>query len=256
MKPKIEVFGLTDIGHFRKKNEDVFKIFEEAFLFSIADGMGGHKAGDIAALHATTHINNLLAKTLRSNVSIDQIINHINLAIKETNFRVYNLSRSNKEYFGMGTTLCFLHLHMNQAIFAHIGDSRIYHYKKNNLMQLTKDHSLINKLKDQNKTFENKNCKNIITKAIGTYPKIEPSIDAVQFEIDDIFLMTTDGLTDYISNDLIKKTIEFSKNTKTLCENLIKEAKNNGSNDNITALAIKILGFVSESPTLFNKKEK
>ncbi|NGX34585.1 MAG: putative protein phosphatase 2C-type [Candidatus Anoxychlamydiales bacterium] len=241
MRPKIEAFGLTDIGHIRKKNEDVFKILEDSFLFSVADGMGGHRAGDIAAMSATTHINNLLAKTLLSNVSIDQIINHINLAIREANFRVYNLSRSNKDFYGMGTTLCFLYLHSTHAIFAHVGDSRIYHYQKNNFIQLTKDHSLINKLKDQNKDFDKKTCKNVITKAIGTYPKIEPSIDTIPFEIGDIFLMTTDGLTDYISNDHIKKLIEFSKTPKILCENLIKEAKNNGSSDNITVLAVKII---------------
>lgn len=241
MRPKIEVFGLSDIGHIRKKNEDVFKVIEDSYIFSVADGMGGHRAGDIAAIQATTHINNLLAKTLLSNVSVDQIVNHINLAIKEANFRVFNLSRTNKDFSGMGTTLCFLHLHSTHAIFAHVGDSRIYHYQKNKLIQLTKDHSLINKLKDQNKTFNKNNCKNIITKAIGTYPKIDPTIDTTLFEMGDIFLMTTDGLTDYISNEEIKKIIEFSDSTKILCENLINEAKNNGSSDNITALAVKIL---------------
>jgi len=241
MRPKIEAFGLSDIGHIRKKNEDVFKILEDSFLFSVADGMGGHKAGDIAAMQTTNHITNLLVQTITADISIDQIINHINLAIREANHRIYNLSRTNKEFNGMGTTLCFLHLHLTHAIFAHVGDSRIYHWQKNSLIQLTKDHSLINKLKDQNKTFDKKNCKNIITKAIGTYPKIDPSIDTAPFERGDIFLMTTDGLTDYISNDLIKKIIEYSENPKKLCENLIKEAKNNGSSDNITALAVKIL---------------
>ncbi len=154
LNTKIEAFGLTDIGHIRKKNEDVFKILEDPLLFSVADGMGGHRAGDIAAMHATAHINNLLVQTVSSEISIDQIINHVNLAIRETNFRVYNLARSNKEYLGMGTTLCFLHLHSSHAIFAHVGDSRIYHYQKNSFIQLTKDHSLINKLKDQNKNFD------------------------------------------------------------------------------------------------------
>lgn len=241
MPTKFEAFGITDIGHIRKKNEDVFNILEEHFLFSVADGMGGHKAGDIAAMQATSHINNLLAKTINSNITTDQVIYHISLAIKEANFRVYNLSRSNKDFLGMGTTLCFLYLHSEHAIFAHVGDSRIYQYQKKSLVQLTRDHSLINKLKDQNKDYNKKNCKNIITKAIGTYPKIEPSIDKTPFETGDIFLMTTDGLTDYITNDQIQKLIEYSENTKILCENLINAAKNNGSSDNITALAVKIL---------------
>jgi protein phosphatase len=240
MARKIEVYGITDIGNTRKKNEDVFKILEDNFLFSIADGMGGHKAGDIAAKEATNHLCNLLSKTISFNISIEQVIYHIKLAIKEINFRIYNLSRSNEEFLGMGTTLCCLYLHLSEAIFAHIGDSRIYHYQKNNLRQLTKDHSLINKLKDQNKHFDENLHKNIITKAIGTHPKIEPSIDKTLFGKGDIFLMCTDGLTDYILNDNIKEIIEKSINCQNICQNLIKEAKNNGSNDNITAIVIKI----------------
>ena len=243
MPPVIDVYGATDIGHIRKTNEDVFKIAENDFLFSIADGMGGHKAGDIAAKEATNQIFNLLSKTIKAETSLDQVIYHIDLAIKEANFRVYNLSRSNHNFLGMGTTLCFLYLHPTYAVFAHIGDSRIYHYQKSslNLIQLTKDHSLINKLKDQNKAVSSKPCKNIITKAIGTHAKIEPSIDKTLFEIDDIFLMCTDGLTDYIPNSDLKKIIEASKGPKNLCDELINRAKNNGSTDNITAIAIKII---------------
>ncbi|NGX62649.1 MAG: Serine/threonine phosphatase stp [Candidatus Anoxychlamydiales bacterium] len=241
MDLKIEVYGLTDIGHIRKKNEDVFEILEDNLIFSVADGMGGHKAGDIAAQTATKEINNLLLKTITSNISTANVIYHINLAIKEVNSRIYNLSRANIDFLGMGTTLCFLHLRSTDAIFAHVGDSRIYHYKKNSLIQLTKDHSLINKLKDQNKVFNKKSCKNIITKAIGTYPKIEPSVNSTPYDKGDIFLLTTDGLTDYISNENIKILIETFEDPKNLCEILIKEAKNNGSSDNITALVIKIV---------------
>jgi len=239
----IDVFGASDIGQIREKNEDVFKILESDFLFSIADGMGGHKAGEIAAKETTEQLFNLLSKTIKPETSIDQITYHIDLAIKEANFRIYNLSRSNQNFLGMGTTLCFLYLHPTHAVFAHIGDSRIYHYQKNfsNLIQLTKDHSLINKLKDQKKHFTKKPCKNIITKAIGTHPKIEPSIDNTLFEAGDIFLMCTDGLTDYILNENLKKFIEKYSNPKNLCENLINEAKNNGSSDNITVVAIKII---------------
>ncbi len=241
MTKKIEVYGISDIGIIRKKNEDVFKILENNLLFSIADGMGGHKAGDIAANEATNHLCNLLSKTITSNISIEQIIYHIDLAIKETNFRIYNLSKSNKDFEGMGSTLCCLYLHSSFAIYAHIGDSRIYQYQKNNLIQLTKDHSLINKLIDQNKNFDKSLHKNIITKAIGTHPTVVPSIGKISFDGGDIFLMCTDGLTDYISNEGIKKILNMNSNCKNICENLINEAKNNGSSDNITCVTIKIL---------------
>jgi len=240
MSPTIEAYGATDIGHIRKKNEDVFKIIKNQNLFSIADGMGGHKSGDVAAKEATNHLCNLLLQTLNTNISIDQIIYHIKLAIKEANQRVYNLSKAHADFTGMGTTLCCLYLHIDSAIFAHIGDSRIYQFKNNILTQLTKDHSLINKLKDQNKDFNELTHKNIITKAIGTHPKIEPSIGICPFEAGNLFLMCTDGLSDYIADVDIKKIIENHSECKNLCETLIKEAKNNGSSDNITAVTIKI----------------
>jgi PPM family protein phosphatase len=241
MAKKIDFYGLSDIGLVRKKNEDIFKILENNFIFSIADGMGGHKAGDIAAKEATNHLCNLLSKTITSEISLDQVIYHIDLAIKETNFRIYTLSKSNENFYGMGTTLCCLFLHSTIAIFAHIGDSRIYQYQNNNLIQLTKDHSLINKLKDQNKNYISSYHKNIITKAIGTHPTIAPSIGKISFVKNNVFLMCTDGLSDYIPNEVIKKFIEKDSNCKNICENLINEAKNNGSSDNITCIAIKIL---------------
>jgi PPM family protein phosphatase len=237
---KVEVYGISDIGFVRKKNEDVFKIIENKLLFSIADGMGGHRAGDIAAKEATNHLCNLLSKSLHPAISTDELIYHIDLAIKETNNRVYTLSKTHEELMGMGTTLCCLYLNNPIAIYAHIGDSRIYHYQKKILIQLTKDHSLINKLLDQNINSPNIQ-KNIITKAIGTHPTVVPSIGKMTYEKNDIFLMCTDGLTDYIPNDDIKKILDKHLDCKNLCIDLINEAKNNGSSDNITCVAIKIL---------------
>ena len=96
-------------------------------------------------------------------------------------------------------------------------------------------------VKTQNKTYNIAKQKNIITKAIGTNFQIDPSIGRIPYQKDDIFLLCTDGLTDYIINSDIKKIIENSKDCKTICENLINKAKNNGSSDNITALAVKII---------------
>lgn len=237
----VDVYGISDIGFVRKKNEDVFKILQNNLLFSIADGMGGHKAGDIAAKEATNHLCNLLSKSLHPNSSTDELIYHIDLAIKETNNRVYTLSRTHEQLMGMGTTLCCLYLNKQAAIYAHIGDSRIYHYQKKILIQLTKDHSLINKLIDQNKNFTPKVTKNIITKAVGTHPSVTPSIGKMTYEKNDIFIMCTDGLSDYVTNEQMKKIIDNHTDCKNLCSDLINEAKNNGSSDNITCVAIKII---------------
>ena len=237
----LETFALTDIGHIREKNEDVFKILEDHYIFSIADGMGGHKAGDIAAKETTNHLCQLLSKSLTSdNLSIDQIINHITMAIQEANFRIYDLSTRFDSFKGMGTTLCLLHLNESKAIYAHVGDSRIYHFRDNSLLQLTKDHSLINKLESKNIPFNRKSYKNIITKAIGTHPKIEPTVGITSFLKDDLFLMCTDGLSDYLSSENITEILNSSPSIKDACLNLISSAKNNGSCDNLTTLIVKI----------------
>lgn len=240
----IQSYGFSDIGQIRKKNEDVFKILEKQLIFSIADGMGGHNAGDIAAKEAVDHLFYLLTKSLnRASTSEKDAIYHIKLAIQEANYKVYNLSKRHPSLNGMGSTLCLLHINQNKAIYAHVGDSRIHHFREGQIVQLTQDHSLINRLKLTNdlKSIQKKKYKNIITKAIGILPLIEPSIDVLEFKKNDLFLLSSDGLTDYLtSDDLIKTIINFS-NLKDLCNNLINKAKINGSCDNITALAVKIV---------------
>ncbi|NGX56037.1 MAG: putative protein phosphatase 2C-type [Candidatus Anoxychlamydiales bacterium] len=245
LSPYMEVYGLSDQGPVRSKNEDVFKIIHEHNLLSIADGMGGHKAGEIAALTCVNHVCSLLTKHLLlkdSSKNIDHIIYHLNLAIQEANFKVFSMSQADERLKGMGTTLCMLKFLENTAIFAHVGDSRIYHFTDDKLITLTKDHSLLNKLKDQNKLDEKEssNFKNIITKAIGTASSVEPSIDTTDFKNGDYFIMSTDGLTDYVNNNEIHQIIQLHKSPKEIAENLLKKAQEKSSSDNITVIVVKI----------------
>jgi protein phosphatase len=241
----MEVYGLSDQGPVRSKNEDVYKIVDEHNLFSIADGMGGHKAGEIAALTCINHVCSLLTKHLLlkdSSKNIEHIIYHINLAIQEANSKVFTMAKEDEKFKGMGTTLCMLKFLENTAIYAHVGDSRIYHYSDDTLNTLTKDHSLLNKLIDENKLDETrKNVKNIITKAIGTTPFVKPSIATITFKKEDLFIMSTDGLTDYVTDIEINQIINTYKKPKEIATNLLKKAQENSSSDNITIIVIKIL---------------
>jgi protein phosphatase len=240
----MEVYGLSDQGPVRTKNEDVYKIINEHSLFSLADGMGGHKAGEIAALTCINHVCSLLTKHLLlkdSSKNIEHIIYHINLAIQEANSKVFSMSKEDERLKGMGTTLCMLKFLENTAIYAHVGDSRIYHFTDDKLTPLTKDHSLLNKLIDENKLDETKkNVKNIITKAIGTTPFVKPSIATINFKIEDIFIMSTDGLTDYVDHNEMHQIIKIYKNPEDIANNLLKKAHENLSTDNITIIVIKI----------------
>lgn len=245
--PKIEIYGTSDIGHVRPNNEDVWAALHEYRFFTIADGMGGHKAGEVAAKEAVNHVCQLLSKNFSINQHIltaNQIMSHIRLAIIEANHRVFSLGQNNESLNGMGTTLCCLCIYEDKALYAHVGDSRIYHFQNNQIIQLTKDHSLANKLRNKGLMTADqtlpRSYKNVITKAIGTNPKIEPSISSTNISSQDYFILCTDGLSDYVSNDEMKEIIINSNSTKKISEKLILEAKNNGSTDNITVLTIKV----------------
>ena len=248
--PIIDSFGLSDIGTIRPNNEDVIALLPSHNFFAIADGMGGHKAGEIAAKEATNELIAAIMEFFNPRVntffSQQQITLNIIKAIEKANKRVFTLGQENISFKGMGTTLCCLHLYHNWITYAHVGDSRIYLFRKNTLTQLTKDHSLISEM-NQDHFSINKSLhhpyKNIITKAIGTNVNITPSINIEKYYPQDRFLMCTDGLSDYLSNEEISNIIQSSESNKTAVKKLIESAKNNGSRDNISGLLIEIKTF-------------
>ncbi|KPK32354.1 MAG: hypothetical protein AMS24_04415 [Chlamydiae bacterium SM23_39] len=230
----IRSYGFSDIGTSRSKNEDILTILKNHNFFMVADGMGGHKAGEVAAREATEEICNSIYTNIniKEELSPKIIYNLLYLAISNANKRVFSLSKKNKSFDGMGTTLSCLHLSKNSFTYGHIGDSRIYLFRKNRLKQLTKDHSLIN-ISTQKK--------NIITKAIGTCSYVQPEIKSKKIFSKDIFFMCTDGLSDYISSDEIMKILKNNSSQKKAVTTLIETAKKNGSSDNITAILIEVL---------------
>jgi len=234
MNPIIKAYGHSDIGRSRSKNEDVLALFPENNFFSIADGMGGHKAGEIAAKEATDEVSNFILNNLKPKFQLSQkkIIDNLTFAINKANKKVFSLGEKNNLFKGMGTTFSCIYFHSNMMTYAHVGDSRIYLFRKNNLIQLTKDHSLMDS-----------KAKNIITKAIGTSLILEPEISTQKTEVDDIFFMCTDGLSDFLSKNQIVNIFTNSLSREKSIKNLIEAAKNNGSSDNITSIIIEIKNF-------------
>ncbi|MBM3208153.1 MAG: Stp1/IreP family PP2C-type Ser/Thr phosphatase [Chlamydiae bacterium] len=241
-------FGISDIGHVRDKNEDVWKSLPSHFFFVVADGMGGHKAGEIAAREAVDNLSESITRIFSSyqnkNTETDHIIGHLYYAIQDANYWVKDLAEKNKDYAGMGTTICCFLIHKNKLIYAHVGDSRIYRFNKE-LNQLSEDHSLKNYLLKKGKlTKENVErypYKNRITKAIGTQTQVIPDIDYIDIEPGDIFFLCSDGLTDHLSNDHITNILKQTDCVENASQKLVEEAKKRGGRDNITVLMIKIL---------------
>jgi len=249
MSQKFQFFGLSDVGVFRPNNEDVWTADPEMGFFALADGMGGHSAGEIAAKEAIDH----LFKTFQSSLSQiplsdfsesfrQSIMQSLHQSIESANQWVYRMSKQHKECSGMGTTLCCLYWTKQAVIYAHVGDSRIYRFRNGKLELLTKDHSLLAKWMAMGKKA--KDCKtpypykNVITRAIGTHPKSNPEIAVCDYVPDDLFLLCSDGLTDVLTSEEMEKILCKHSALTLAAESLIQLSKFKGSSDNITVLMV------------------
>lgn len=237
MRFNIESYGISDIGLVRPNNEDEWAVVDARF-FALADGMGGHKAGEVAAKIAIITLCQAINHKNKS--SIPEEIEHLKKAIANANSCVNDLAKENEDLKGMGTTLCCLLLHEDTLIYAHVGDSRIYRFRKE-LAQLTQDHSLRYELiakgqLDEDQAFP---FKNVITRAVGTASAVTPEVGTTTIQEGDIYFLCSDGLSDYVKNREITDILERSKTVKEACHSLVDAAKANGGNDNITVVMIK-----------------
>jgi len=234
---KVESFGISDIGLIRQNNEDVWAQIPEKYFYALADGMGGHKAGEVAAFLATEAVCEAVEKA----PSLDATL--LKKAIVEANQKIYHLSTTQNTFTGMGTTLCCCLLKEKELICAHVGDSRIYRYRKG-LKRLTKDHSLREDLLAKGQIKEEDLAtfpkKNVITKAIGLSLHVEPEISSAEIEPGDIYFLCSDGLTDGVSDPEIASIIETSPSIEEASKKLVSLAKAKGGSDNITILMLKI----------------
>ena len=238
------VFAKTDIGKARELNQDYYYISnpnDEIKLYVLADGMGGYKGGEVASCLATEtvkeYINTQFKNTHKEKNDILELVKN---AMTHANSVVYEKSKQVQELEGMGTTLEVCLIYNNKAYIGHIGDSRIYRIRNGLIRRLTKDHSYVQKLIEDGKiTRQEANThpkKNMLTKALGCTPYVEPDIRARNIEKDDIIIMCSDGLTNMVSEERMCELI--TKDPSKAAEQLIKEANMLGGYDNITVVII------------------
>lgn len=239
---KVETYGLSDVGLIRPNNEDVFKVLPEKQFFVLADGMGGHNAGEVASLKAAESMCGSLS-LLKEAATVKEICAALRAAISSANHTVYALSHHNKSYSGMGTTLSCFVLTDSALIYAHVGDSRLYR-KRKKLEQLTEDHSLRHIMlanEEQPSTeLPTQMFRNVITRAIGTHPYVIPDIGVIPLQEGDIYMLCSDGLTDFVSEEVIEAILNAHTSLEHIAHELIKSALEKGGNDNITVLLVKI----------------
>lgn len=242
---QLKSFGLSDIGTNRSNNEDVWVAMPENGFFALADGMGGPRAGEVAAKEAIQSLCDSISKVKSHNCM--ELIIELRHAIEKANRSIYQMGKESEILSGMGTTLCCLIWTKEAVVYAHVGDSRIYRFRNKKLELLTQDHSLLAKWLATGKLAEECETpypyKNVITRAVGTSPKAKPEIAVATHELGDLYLLCTDGLSDVLSIQEIEKIINRSSDLEASCKSLIERAKIKGSCDNITLLIIQQMGF-------------
>ena len=235
----MKVISATNVGNYRKNNEDSYFLNESKNLYILADGMGGHLAGERASKMATEIIGSDFEGE-REVKSIDDAIEILSSSIRDANKKIYESSQENEDYRGMGTTLSAGLILDNVLIYSNIGDSRIYKINKD-MDQLTRDDSFVNYLIEIGEITEeeakNHPKKNVLTKAMGTTPDIEVIVNTLNIEEKDIFLFCSDGLTNMVSDDDIFKIVK-ENNPENARDMLLDLALKNGGMDNITFILV------------------
>lgn len=232
--------GLTDVGKVRRNNEDAyFTPKDKEPFFLLADGMGGHLGGERASALAITSLSEELPKV--SEESSEEIKRGIIHAMEKANDLIYSESLSNPDYRGMGTTLSLLYIGEERVYFANIGDSRIYLFRDNELIQLTKDDSFVNYLLDVGEITEeeaiNHPRKNVLTKALGTTPALDVEIHEKSREEGEIYLLCSDGLTAMVSFEEIEEILK-DYSPEEAANRLMDTALKNGGRDNVTLILL------------------
>lgn len=239
------VFAKSDIGKAREINQDYYYISKDTDvprLYILADGMGGYKGGEIASKLATDSVKKYINSNFNENlVEKEEILKLIGSAVEYANMVVYEKSKEIPELEGMGTTLEACLIYNNKAYIGHVGDSRIYRIRNGVIRKLTKDHSYVQQLVEDKKiTREEAKThpkKNMLTKALGCTPYVEPDLRARNFEKGDIFIMCSDGLTNMTDDNMICELI--IQDITTAADKLIELANESGGYDNITVIIIK-----------------
>lgn len=235
----------TDIGNIRLVNEDraVIHPVDNGWSVAImADGMGGHQAGDIASQMAVDVIQRELSR-LSPTLSVDDCKMALRRAIEIANENIYEFAFGRENYHGMGTTVVVLIVNPEEAILGHIGDSRAYKIDDTSIVQLTEDHSLVNELvKNGHITPEEAvrhPRRNVISRALGTDPVVEADIQVVPWAAGEVLLLCSDGLTDLVDDRTIHEIIRGEPDLDRQAVRLVHSALDAGGDDNITVIVIR-----------------
>ena len=239
----IKASAISDIGKVRKGNEDSWGSFPETSLFIVADGMGGHKAGDVASKLAVETIYEALRdRQPPGEGQFEQTSHYLNDSIQKANLRIFQEGKKNPGLSGMGTTVVATWIAGSSASIAYVGDSRAYLLRKNNLRQITSDHTLVNDYMSkgllQPHEVEHHPLRHVLSRAVGPQEQVDPDILNLPLQTGDIILLCTDGLSNMLSKDKMEGILNGPEDLERRNQLLIQQAIDSGGSDNVTALLI------------------
>lgn len=249
----IDSFGATDVGLRRKLNEDSLLVDGALGLFVVADGMGGHNAGEIASRLTVETVGNFVQRSREEEeitwpYGVDPKLslnaNRLVTAVMLANKRVWKEADNRQDYTGMGTTIVAALVNEKNISFVSAGDSRAYRLRADDFRQMTVDDSWVQAAVDEGvllpEEAESHPMKNIITKAIGAKEYLDVSVEEHELEDDDLYLLCSDGLHGMIPDRALSEKVVGAKGSlEELVRDLIHTANENGGKDNVTALAVR-----------------
>lgn len=255
---RIRASGITDVGLKREDNEDSYSKEDSLGLYVVADGMGGHLAGEVASRVAVEMINKSVRKWLEEEAREDELFgppdssltligNYILSSIRMANRVVYEMALGHEEYHGMGTTVVILYVTPSLIIAANVGDSRIYMVRDGHLERLSKDHTIVAEQVEMGTMTEEEATtsplRHILTKNLGSVETLEPDIFEIEPSGRDRFVLCSDGLTDLVSDDEIFEMTQKNKDPSNLCRKLVDTVLKRGAHDNATIVSIFLSGI-------------
>ena len=250
----LEIVSATDPGMVRSHNEDSVAADAANGVVVLADGMGGYNAGEVASGMATTVIITEMQQVMTKvqPYEIDEKTGQqvaarmVREQVLKANTSIYQAAQSQPQYAGMGTTLVVSLFYDNRVLVAHLGDSRLYLMRDGRFSQVTRDHSLLQEQIDSGlitpEQAKHAQHKNLVTKALGIDPSVEPEIHEYPTKPGDLYLLCSDGLCDMVEDEDIALAVQtFGNNLKMAASHLVQMANDNGGRDNVSVILVRVL---------------
>jgi len=251
----LEFHCASDTGRARNNNEDSAVIDEATSLVVLADGMGGYNAGEVASGMLTAFIRAELGRWLQEasiSATDHEVRRAMDICVDNANRAIFNAANSNPQYAGMGTTLVLAVFRDQRLLVGHVGDSRAYRLRGGRLLQITRDHSLLQEQIDAGLITPEQAAfsanKNLVTRAVGVEDTVILESHVHDIQPGDIYLMCSDGLSDMLDDQTIAQVLQMYDSIEAAGAALIEAANDAGGKDNIAVILVRVQGSATPAP--------